>query len=105
MVEIFGQLIRPDDVSVVVQHHGPLVAVHPLSRGVGRVEYQLSVLFGQGIGDGTAGVKPLRIGRSVLIAGVDEQSQKQDDEGGHGEDVPADDPREGLHLTASRASL
>ena len=109
VVQLWGQLITPDHLTVVIQDHGPGVPLHPLFRGVGRAKVQLTVLLYHGGGD-LAG----SMGLGLVLDGVPPaqptqqpgtQPRQQQDQDGNGQYVAADQPPECLHTVPSRVSL
>ena len=48
-----GQVLLPDNVANLVQHHGQGIAVHPLGRDVGGVPCRPCRRWGAGLGQGT----------------------------------------------------
>ena len=108
VVQRLGQVLLPDNVAVLVQHHGPGIAVHPLGRGVGGVPLQAVGGGVQGLGQGTHFLHT--VGCAIVPhAGVDRHAQQQrhhhQNDTRRGQYIAADEPRKSFHRRASPASL
>ena len=68
MVQLLRQAVAPTDVSHIVQHHRPRVAIHPLLRGTFCPKGKPFGGLHHGIRDLAGGILPLRQAAAFLPA-------------------------------------
>ena len=109
MVQRVRQSVTPPDISGIVQHHGPCIAVHPFFRGVRCAKSKPRRSFHHGIRNFAGRIGSLRQTGRFLPAQKHQQPKaqkhQQQNDAHRRQNIPPDEPHKGFHRASSFASL
>ena len=109
MVQFLRQAVAPADVSRIIQHHRPLVAVHPFLRGMLCPKGKPFCRFHHGICDLAGRVLPLRQAAALLPAQPAQHrntgKQQQQNNAHRRQHIPPDQAHKGFHVSSPFVSL
>ena len=109
MVQLLRQAVAPADVSHIVQHHRPLVAIHPLLRGAFCPKGKPFGGLHHGIRDLAGRVLPLRQAAALLPTQPAQHcntgKQQQQNNAHRRQHIPPDQAHKGFHASSPFVSL